>query len=138
MSDNPVVVLSDDDEDFEINTIPRADSRIAPGKAKRKLPFDNVRSNSLSSDTRFGGGCIDANDSHRHDVGSSSGIAPSHRRQLVTSVFSETVKWIAVEPNSKVWVDKKRRAMTEDLRMIAKPVAAAGKRSKEWEFQVLL
>jgi len=136
VSDHPVVVVSDDDDDFQMDDISRADSILLPGRAKRKLPFDDLGSPTiLFSDARFGRGCIDAKDSHRQDVTSSSGIAPSQRRELVTSVFSETVKWIAVEPSSKVWLEKKLRAMTEDMRMIAKPVAV-GKRTREWVFQV--
>jgi hypothetical protein len=136
LSDDPVVVLSDDDDDFEINAMPGAGSIVA-GRAKRKLPFhDDRSSNIVASAARFGGGLIDANDSHRHDVVSSSGIAPSQRRQLVTSVFSATVKWIAVEPSTKAWLEKKLRAMTEDMRMVAKPVGAT-KRTTEWVFQVM-
>jgi len=130
-SQSEVVVL-DDDEDFDMD---ESDSRMHPVKAKRKLPFDNSPSPKiLGSKARFGRGTIDEKDSHRPDVGLFSAVARSDRRQLVTSVFSETVKWIAVEPSSKVWVDKKHRAMTEDMRMIAKPV---GKHMREWVFQVL-
>ena len=136
VSDDQVVVVSDDD-DFQMDDIPLSQSRKLHGRAKRKLPFDDLRSPTiLSSKARFGGGCIDAKDSHRPDVGSSSGIAKSQRRELVTSVFSETAKWIPVEPSTKVWLEKKQRAMTEDMRMISKPVAP-GKRCREWEFQVL-
>lgn len=136
LSDDPVVVVSDDDDDFEIHAMPDA-SPILPGRAKRKLPFADDRfSNIVASARRFGSGLIDANDSHRHDVASSSGIAPSQRRQLVTSVFSATVKWIAVEPSTKAWLEKKQRAMTEDMRMVAKPVGGT-KRTTEWVFQVM-
>jgi hypothetical protein len=137
LSADPVVVVSDDDDDFDIDDRPRVSS-ILPGKAKRKLPFDDVRSpHILASATHFGGGIIDANDSHRHDGASSSGIAPSQRRLLVTSVFSATVKWIPVEPSTKAWLEKKLRAEKEDMRMVAKPVGAT-KRTTEWAFQVIV